>query len=366
MGSPQATPTVVNLREALGINGACLSRYNVPAGLHKEQFFGPLLLALIGCSESALQSGSTQSEWEPRQVFLNFAHGAHKISYLNTLVWAASIYYKCPGIKASDFELLHRLVNFVERYSQIPQEALQDARIEINLRANSKKDEAAWTDYNRNLRQHERYCFFQKRGPVLQVQGVPPEEIQDVLETEWAEYSCERRRAWLNNPHRTGRLVPFPKWPTGITYEEKAYGRAVAQGLLEGEGRNWLIRTQLRESAYPNQFSDEEFFRLAAYQLWQRGVQPSSPAPPPIPHPDSLTRAEKAAVRLLRNRVLQGREIGWDQLENRQGPHYPNRLSKIQLLCLAARLPPTEPPPPQTPPREEEDSDAAYFSASDE
>lgn len=365
MGSPQRAPRVENLRDALGCEGACVSRFNVPAGLHKEPLFRRVLRAYIGRSKAALQSGETHSDWEPRQEFLNlFVHGSDKISLLNTIVWASHIYHKCSEIRALDFELLHKLVSFLEEYSAISKEALQDARIEINLRARSKQDQGPWTDYNRNIRQHERLCFLEKRKPVLQVQGVLPEDLDDVLEAEWVEFDEARKKAWRSNSHQSGTHVPEPEWPTGITSEEREYGHAIAQGLLAGTGRNWLIRTQLNQTAYPNQFSDAEYFRLAVFEIWEKAVQPSAPAPQLLRHPEVITRAERQVVRFLRQCVLRGSELHWDLLLDRPGPQYHHRLTKVQLLALAARLPPTEPPPPQ--PRLLEDSDSSFFSESDE
>lgn len=347
----------------MGPEGACVSRFNVPAGLHQEPLFRKGLKAYIGRSHFAQQSDDPLASWEPRREFWELVHGGDKISILNTIVWASDIYFKCPEIRALDFELLHKLVDFLGEYTAISKEALQDARIEINLRARSKQNEKPWTDYNQTVRQHERYCFLQRRMPVLRVQGVSPKDLEDVLEAEWVEWTDAKRKAWLNNPHRSGRQVPEPKWPTGITSEERAYGHAVALRLLAGEGRNWLIRSQLRGAAFSNQFSDAEYFRLAVIEIWENSVQPSAPAPQRIPHPETITRAERLVVRLLRQRVLRGCELKWHELEDRPGPQYHHRLTKVQLLALAARLPPTEPPPPQ--PRLLEDSDSSFFSSSD-
>lgn len=53
-------------------------------------------------------------------------------------------------------------------------------------------------------------------------------------------------------------------------------------------------------------------------------------------------------MRQLRTKVLQGKEFAWSDFLGRQGPQYPNKLSKKQLLALAAQLPPTQRPETQT------------------
>lgn len=65
-----------------------------------------------------------------------------------------------------------------------------------------------------------------------------------------------------------------------------------------------------------------------------------------IPRLETLTRAEKAVVRQIRAKVLGGRRIFWDEFGGSQEDDFPNRLTKVQILALAAKIPPTEPEQP--------------------
>lgn len=140
------------------------------------------------------QASLTHSEWEPRQIFLDLVTGDNKVSYVNTLVWVGHVFFRTSGIVASDFQLLFKLLKFLEDYAGLPTKVTLDARIELNLRARSKSEEAAWAEHRRTLYELEKNRFFLTRRPILEVQGVGPEDQADVLEAEWAEFNDVRRR----------------------------------------------------------------------------------------------------------------------------------------------------------------------------
>lgn len=97
---------------------------------------------------------------------------------------------------------------------------------------------------NQTVSRHERWCFNKRVAPVLRARGFPEEEVPDLLELEWEEYRRESKRN------------PGPgSWPTGITLEEKDFAHAIAEGLREGNRRNWQVLSQLRAPAFPNGFT---------------------------------------------------------------------------------------------------------------
>lgn len=127
---------------------------------------------------------------------------------------------------------------------------------------------------------------------------------------------------------------------------------------------------------YPNKFSDEEYFRLACLELLDREEERLQAGPIKIPRLETLTRAEIAVVRQVRAKVLGGRRIFWDELGIGQEGDFPNALSKVQTLALAAKIPPTEPEQPgpslreeveailaESQGRQQEASEESYFSA---
>lgn len=293
---------------------------------------------------------------------MDLVYGDNKFSFVNTLVWVAQRYFRTDGIVAADFQLLLKLIKFLEDYAGISTEFTQDARIDINLRAKSRSEDAAWTQYRRTLYEQEKSLFFLTRRPVLEVQGVSPEDQADVLETEWAEFDLRRRHACLHNLG-TGVTAPGPRCPPGISVLERAHAHAIAQGLSAGQGRNWLILPQPRGRNFPNQFSAEQYFRLAVLQQVERYNSTPLTADLRIPCSEVLSRAEKAIVRGIRGKVLQGTEICWANFEGRKGPHYKNELTKLQILALAAQLQPTERAPEPAAEAESGEEESLYFSA---
>lgn len=375
MGSPEGAPRIRNLGEALGSDGESVSGYSVPEVLLEEPPFVLLLKAYIGRNWAALQSGRTTSAWEPRQLFFSFMHDHNHVSSLNSLLSVADLYFRTPGLRASDFGLLFKLWNFLRDFTDVPLETLQTVKGEIELRASVRREREAWAEHRRIGEEREKNQFLARRRPVLRVQGVSNEDLEDVLIAEWEELLYQRRQARARNL-QTGELVPEPPESPGISVSERSYAQSLARGLLAGEGQNWLIRSQLRTHVYPNQFSDEEYFRLACLELLDRDEERLQAGPVKIPRLETLTRAEKAVVRQVRAKVLGGRRIFWDEIANEQEGDFPNQLSKVQFLALAAKIPSAEPQQPgpslreeveailaETSGRQEEASEECYFSA---
>ncbi|GAQ86834.1 hypothetical protein KFL_003140130 [Klebsormidium nitens] len=241
--------------------------------------------------QRALRSSRRTSGWVPRQNFFDLVHGENKASFLNTIAWAAELYYRTAGIRASDFQFLFQLVKFLEDYAGVPKEATQDARIEINLREKCKREDSTWAQFNRTCREHNKIGFFHKRRPDLRAQGVPPEDEEDVLETEWAEFEAQQAAVRARFV-RTGEHIPDPVSPPGVSE---------------------ILDTSARAN---------DSIQIV------------------VPKVSVLSRAEKAAVRLVRDRVLSGREISWHEFESRQpASRYPNRLSKPQILARGSEAP---------------------------
>lgn len=139
--------------------------------------------------------------------------------------------------------------------------------------------------------------------------------------------------AQLRTPPVAG--LPIYTGPTGITNEERQFARTLGFAFREGEGQNWQVLSQLRPPAYPNSFRKEDYLRLAVSELVRETERTQGPVGN-IPTSEDLTRAEKATVRRVRARILEGKDIAWDDLLGRVGSQYPNQLTKRQVLLLAA------------------------------
>lgn len=113
----------------------------------------------------------------------------------------------------------------------------------------------------------------------------------------------------------------------------------------------------------PNQFSPEQYFRLAVLQLVERHNRVPETADLRIPCSEVLSRAKKAIARAVRGKVLQGVGICWADFEGRKGPYYRNELSKLQILAMAARIPPTERAPEPAIEAESGEEESLCFSA---
>ncbi|GAQ85740.1 hypothetical protein KFL_002510170 [Klebsormidium nitens] len=340
MASTSGHAAVVNLQEALGYNGLPLARFNAPASLLQNPIYRKSLLSLVGRSRRALDAGERESVWEPRQEFLQLMHEGNGDSLLNTLSWAAEVCYRTNGIRAEDVELLLKLVSFLEEYLRVPQLLSTNVRIDINLRQKARQNQERWGEYNRSLRQHEKDCFSQRVKPLLEVKGYAPEDVTDLLEVEWEEFCSKREKARDKYFEQTGN-PSFPPWPKGrLTFEERAFGHTLALGLEAGHGNNWQLLSQLTSPTFPNELSKEEYVRLAVIELLEDANQREQ-TEVYIPRLGELTRAEKAELRLLRTRILDGRELRWAEFRSRKGEQYPNQLTSVQLLALAAGLPST-------------------------
>lgn len=159
MGSPEGTARVVDLGKALGSDGHTLSGYHVPEALLQDPSFVLQLKAYVGRNRTALQAGRTTSGWEPRQKFFDFVHGHNHVSFLHSLVSVADLFFQTKGLRAADYGLLFKLVNFFRDFTEVPQETLLAVKAEIELRASTRREQEAWAEHRRIVEQQEKDEF---------------------------------------------------------------------------------------------------------------------------------------------------------------------------------------------------------------
>lgn len=184
----------------------------MPAVLLEDPFFKLLLKSYIGRNRAALQAGRRTSSWEPRQNFFDFVHGHNHVSHLHSLVSVADLYFRTRGLRASDYGLLFKLLNFLRDFTDVPEETLLAVKAEIELRASTRREQEAWSEHRRIAEEREKNEFLTKRRPVLRADGVSDEDLDDVLHAEWAEFQYQKKLVRARNLE-TGEESPEPEEP---------------------------------------------------------------------------------------------------------------------------------------------------------
>lgn len=129
--------------------------------------------------------------------------------------------------------------------------------------------------------------------------------------------------------------MPEQKEELNLSGEEKGLVHAVAESLRLGEGFTWSILGQLKGPNFPNNLSKEQCIILAVDELVDQDPKKGS-LQARVPEERFLTTAEKEVVRQVREKLLGGREIDWDNLENKWSNAYPHHLRRRPYLAIAA------------------------------
>lgn len=111
---------------------------------------------------------------------------------------------------------------------------------------------------------------------------------------------------------------------------------AAAEALRQGEEYNWSSLSQLNPPAYPNRLSKEQYIVEAVKELASQEAQ-SEPSVTSVPDEGTLTRSERDLISRLREKVLAGKEVDWDEIEHRGGRPYAHKLKRRTILILIAK-----------------------------